>query len=150
MKLHLYPLLAVLLAATGCASASNQMRFAVQRWARSVHARNLYPAVDMRLEPIGPRETLAIRATFPDADHGTLDFGDGLILNVLSPENEGRWAQVALEDADQDGVRDVRFSAVLLPERQPVTAFFLRRKGAWEKYLVPVDFNLPVDPASNQ
>lgn len=150
MKLTAYPLFAALLFATGCITSSNQPRFAVQRWARDVHARGVYPAVDMRLEPIGPRETLAVRATFPDADHGTLDFGDGLILNVLSPENEGRWAQVVLEDADQDGVRDVRFSAVLLPGRQPVTAFFLRRPGAWERYLMPVDFALPVDPASNQ
>lgn len=143
MKIALYSLLLTALLTTGCITSQNHRRYALQRWAKSVHAdAKNYPVVAVRMEQMGKNDQLAVRLKLEDATHGTLDFGDGLIVNVLNPENEGLWATVSLEDADRDGVLDVRFATTLLPDRQPVTAFFLRRPGSWEKYLVPLDFTL--------
>lgn len=143
MKTALYTLLLTALLTTGCVTSQEYRRYSLQRWARAVHASaETYPVVDVRMEQMGKNDQLAVRLKFEDATHGTLDFGDGLIVNVLNPENEGLWATVAIEDADRDGVLDVRFATILLPEKQPVTAFFLRRPGSWEKFLVPLDFTV--------
>lgn len=143
MKVVLLTLLFTALLTTGCITAQTDRRYALQRWARAVHAdATEYPVVAVRMVQLGKNDRLAVRLKLEDATHGTLDFGDGLVVNVLNPENENLWATVALEDADRDGVSDVRFATTLLPERQPVTAFFLRRPGSWEKFLLPIDFTV--------
>ena len=134
MKFLAY-LLPLLLLCGGCATGSPGD--SLQAWILREATHGPYPRTLTRCESLGQGHTHAFTLALDAPARASLDCGQGLVLKVLGPGYTDGRAWLILADADGDGILDLHFSARLLPEDQPYTAFFLYRPDAWERYLLP-------------
>ncbi len=109
-------------------------------WAHEVQREAVFPVSITRQQPIGHGKTIPITLAFYDAQHAELDCGNNLTLKIYDPSYKDGKAQFFFEDADGDGITDLRFAATLLPEHTPLNVIFLYRPDGWEKFVLPIAF----------
>lgn len=112
-----------------------------RQWAEnSLQQTTHFPTRYTRDIALSPKVTHPFTLLLNNPESAWIDCGEGLILKLKDPTYANQWAELTLVDADNDGIKDLHFTAQTIDTPVPLKAIFLYTDGTWEHYLLPSGF----------
>lgn len=112
-----------------------------RQWAEnSLQQTTHFPTRYTRDIALSPKVTHPFTLLLNNPDSAWIDCGDGLILKLKDASYQKHWAELTLADTDDDGIKDLIFTAQTEASPVPLKAIFLYNHGTWEHYLLPPGF----------